>query len=236
MDVADDIAQKTISRLRSAAEPDRTHVSDWYFPSSMESIGMSAPTLKSIEKEIDQELRNYKGDERTMLARRLVESNILEARQVAYLLLSRKEEYIMSLTISDLRALMKGVDNWVSVDTFATMVSGVAWRLGVITDEQVAKWATSKDLWTRRTALVSTVALNTKSRGGTGDVDRTLLICRMLADDHEDMIVKALSWALRSLGSRIPDPVRKFLDEYQDVLHKRVIREVNRKLDTGRKN
>jgi hypothetical protein len=46
---------------------------------------------------------------------------------------------------------------------------------------------------------VSTVALNVRSRGGSGDVPRTLAVCRFLVADPDDMAVKALSWALREL-------------------------------------
>ncbi len=48
--------------------------------------------------------------------------------------------------------------------------------------------------------MVSTVALNLKSRGGTGDTPRTLHVCEQVVDDHHDMIRKALSWALRELS------------------------------------
>src|SRR5262249_29012576 len=119
-------------------------------------------------------------------------------------------------------------------DPFAMYVAGPAWRNGFVSDATVRKWARSRDRWWRRTALVSTVALNLKSRGGTGDVKRTLAICRMLAADPDDMVVKALSWALRALSTREPAAVRAFLD--QQPLHPRVVREVRRKLDTGRKN
>ena len=41
-------------------------------------------------------------------------------------------------------------------------------------------WARSRDLWWRRAAMVSTVPLNNKARGGNGDVLRTLKVCKML--------------------------------------------------------
>jgi hypothetical protein len=47
--------------------------------------------------------------------------------------------------------------------------------------------------------MVSTVALNRESIGGTGDVPRTLGVCQMLVGDADDMVVKAFSWALREL-------------------------------------
>ena len=59
-----------------------------------------------------------------------------------------------------------------------------------------------KDFWWRRAALVSTVPLNAKSHGNGYRTADTLAICEMLIDDREDMVVKALSWALRVLGAR----------------------------------
>ncbi len=84
--------------------------------------------------------------------------------------------------------------------------------------------------------MVSTVALNVKASGGTGDTDRTLAVCRILIDDHDDMVVKALSWALRALVPHDPEAVQGFLTEYEECLAARVKREVKNKLTTGLKN
>lgn len=82
----------------------------------------------------------------------------------------------------------------------------------------------------------STVPLNTKARGGSGDVARTLKICEMLIADRDEMVVKAMCWALRELAKREPKLVRAFLSTHKDVLAARVTREVNNKLTTGLKN
>jgi 3-methyladenine DNA glycosylase AlkD len=58
----------------------------------------------------------------------------------------------------------------------------------------------------------------------------------MLVDDHEDMIVKAMSWALRELVVHDPDAVWAFLREHDDRLGARAKREVRNKLTTGLKN
>jgi len=83
---------------------------------------------------------------------------------------------------------------------------------------------------------VSTVALNVKARGGSGDVPRTLRVCSLLVGDHDDMVVKALSWALRVLVQHDPDAVSGFLAEHEEALAARVKREVRNKLATGLKN
>ena len=73
-------------------------------------------------------------------------------------------------------------------------------------------------------------------QGGFGDTERTLTVCRLLVDDHEDMVVKGLSWALRDLVSHDSEAVEAFLAEHEEVLAARVKREVTHKLETGLKN
>jgi len=100
----------------------------------------------------------------------------------------------------------------------------------------IHRWARSEDRWWRRAAIVCTVALNNKARGGSGDTVRTLEVCRILVSDRDDMVVKAMSWSLRELSRRDPDAVRTFLLEHKGKLAPRVVREVNTKLTTGLKN
>ncbi|NIR52028.1 DNA alkylation repair protein [candidate division KSB1 bacterium] len=63
-----------------------------------------------------------------------------------------------------------------------------SWLHAQVSDELIFKWARSEDICGRRAALVSTVALNTRSRGGKGDTPRTLAVCRLLVHDHHDMV------------------------------------------------
>lgn len=135
----------------------------------------------------------------------------------------------------ELEMLGRGLDSWWSVDSFARTLAGPVWREGHIGDDVILKWVKSPDKWWRRAALVSTVALNVRSRGGKGDVPRTLKVCRLLADDHEDTVEKALSWALRALVAHDRGAVREFIARYEGRLGSRVRREVGNKLRTGLK-
>jgi 3-methyladenine DNA glycosylase AlkD len=157
-------------------------------------------------------------------------------RWQAYEVIAAHEGAFHSLDGPKLEQLGQGIDSWWSTDAFARTLSGPAWKEGLVPDELIAGWAGSPDFWWRRAALVSTVAFNVRSQGGTGDVPRTLAICRLLAADHEDMVVKALSWALRELVYFDPQAVEGFLREYDSVLASRVKREVGNKLRTGLKN
>lgn len=211
--------------LARAGTAQRRRVSEWYFPTRLRVFGTTVPELRRIARKVET-------DDVVGLAKALVASGGFESRGVAYVLLGRKRPVLDAKTVEQLG---KGNDNWGCVDGFATLVAGPAWRRGDISDATIRKWARSKDRWWRRTALVSTVALNLKSRGGLGDAPRTLMICEMLVADHDDMVVKAMSWALRQLSGWEPGAVRRFLDEHRDELHPRVLREVRRKLATGRK-
>jgi 3-methyladenine DNA glycosylase AlkD len=157
-------------------------------------------------------------------------------RWQAYEIIAAHKAAFQSLGSAELEELGRGIDSWWSVDSFARTLSGPAWVAGLVPDELMVKWAGSPDLWWRRAALVSTVAFNIRSHGGTGDVGRTLSICRLLAADHEDMVIKALSWALRELVYFDPQAVEGFLKENEPALAGRVKREVGSKLRTGLKN
>jgi 3-methyladenine DNA glycosylase AlkD len=108
-----------------------------------------------------------------------------------------------------------------------------AWRASQITDADVTEWAHSNDRWWRRAALVCTTRLNV--RGTTENTQRTLAVCKVLIEDRDDMIVKAMSWALRALAKRDPKSVATFIEQYRDQLAPRVVREVGYKLRTGLK-
>ena len=157
-------------------------------------------------------------------------------RWQAYELIQGHKLTFRGLRAAELEELGQGINSWWSTDSFARTLSGPAWRDGQVSDEQIARWAGSPDLWWRRAALVSTVAFNIRSQGGTGDVPRTLAICRLLVDDHQEMVVKALSWALRELVYFDPSAVEGFMKEHEGALAGRVKREVGTKLRTGLKN
>jgi hypothetical protein len=156
-------------------------------------------------------------------------------RWLGYELIRHHRPTFRSLDDATLDGLSAGLDAWGVVDAFGRILSGPAWAQGLASDALIEAWAASDDRWLRRTALVSTVALNSPADGGRGDPDRTLAICRRLVDDRDDMVEKALSWALRVLSVRDAAAVRQFVEAQRPRLAARVKREVRNKLDTGLK-
>ena len=194
----------------------------------------NTPNERAVRRKYSQKLRRAQPELILALARELL-ANYGE-RWVAYELIQAHKAAFQSLGEAELEEFGRGINSWWTVDAFARTLAGPAWRQGQIADALIHRWAHSPDLWWRRAALVSTVALNVRARGGYGDLPRTLAVCRLLVADHEDMVVKALSWALRELVAYDPEVVRAFLQEHEAVLAARVKYEVRNKLTTGLKN
>jgi 3-methyladenine DNA glycosylase AlkD len=195
-----------------------------------------AQSLRTVRRALSKQLADAPASFLISLAEHLLETPSFACRFIAYELILYHKEALRSLRAADLERLGRGIDSWGAVDTFACYLAGPAWREKQIPDAVIHRWARSKDRWWRRAALVSAVPLNNKARGGLGDAKRTLRVCDILIDDRDDIVVKALSWALRELAKRDPDAVRDFVNERHDRLAKRVLREVNNKLSTGRKS
>lgn len=166
-------------------------------------------------------------------------STAADDEQLAFELLRASTRAVLALKPREIEALLAHLHDWNSTDCFASFVSGVAWREGVLRDSILSRWARSEELWVRRAAIVSTVPLNLPARGARapmGEAAKTLGVCVLVIDDHRDMIVKALSWALRTLASKDAKSVAAFVTQHQERLAARVVRETKNKLTTGLKN
>lgn len=194
----------------------------------------NTPNIRAVRIKHSKTLQGAPGAFVLNLAREILKTP--GYRSVAYELIHDHRKAFHSLNADIVEELGQGINSWWTVDSFGRTISGPAWLAGNITDDLIRSWAHSLDYWWRRAALVSTVALNTSSKGGLGDAERTLAICCLLADDHEDMVVKGMSWALRELVPHNPKAVWCFLEDNNGSLAARVKREVRNKLTTGLKN
>ena len=227
---------KIKAELNLVADTVRKEASKTMFPTSMEYMGVRTPNFRKLFKTWWEEIRLWSPEELIQFAKELVETRIFECNQLAYEILWKNKNALKLLNLKDLEELGRNMDNWATTDTFSVLLSGFAWRENQITDADVLNWLKSDNRWWRRAAVVSTVPLNLKSRGGKGDTKRTLMICEKVISNRDNMIVKALSWALRELSKSDKPAVETFMKEYDSQLAGLVRREVYTKLETGRKN
>jgi 3-methyladenine DNA glycosylase AlkD len=194
----------------------------------------NVPTMRAVRREYTKRLKDAKPREIVALAKELYRQRRVH-RFIGDELILYHKGALGTLTPKDVVWFGKGMDSWDQVDCYGGYISGPAWRTGLIDDALVHEWTESPDRWWRRAALVSTVALNARE-SGKGDAKRTLAVCERLIDDRDDMVVKAMSWALRALAVRDAPAARVFVDGHRERLAARVVREVENKLRSGLKN
>jgi 3-methyladenine DNA glycosylase AlkD len=195
----------------------------------------TTPAARGVRRAFSRRLRSVPAGLVLDAAVKLVARGGELERFVAYELVFSHGPARRALTPRWLLRLGRNVASWGAVDCFACYLAGPAWRDGLVPVTLIRRWARSPDRWWRRVALVSTVPLNNKTRGGGGDARRTLAICGLLVADRDDMVTKGLSWALRELAKRDPAAVGAFLRRHEAALAARVRREVLNKLRTGLK-
>ncbi|HQR36282.1 MAG TPA: DNA alkylation repair protein [Blastocatellia bacterium] len=109
------------------------------------------------------------------------------------------------------------INNWDLVDRSAPYVVG-----GYLFDQPRAilyKLARSKNLWERRTAIVSTYFFIRK-----GDLDDTFKIAELLLKDKEDLIHKAAGGWLREAGKKDRQRLIRFLDQHAATMPRTMLR------------
>lgn len=116
------------------------------------------------------------------------------------------------------------INNWDLVDRSAPYVVG-----GYLFDKPRAilyKLAASKNMWERRTAIVSTFYFIRK-----GEIDDTFKIAEMLLNDKEDLIHKAAGGWLREAGKKDRQSLLRFLDKYAATMPRTFLRYAIEHLD-----
>jgi len=192
----------------------------------LRAVPATTVPLRAERRRISRELAGIDRGEMLRLAHDLIGARV--PRFVAYELVLKHPPTLNGLTVDEVESLGEGIATWGDIDCFGCLIAGPAWRIGNLPDRLIRSWARSEDWCWRRAALVATVPLR--------DSLRALAICRLLVNDREDLVVKALSWALRTVAKYDSAAAREFLAEHRRQLAARVLREVGNKLATGRKN
>ena len=116
------------------------------------------------------------------------------------------------------------INNWDLVDRSAPYVVG-----GYLFDKSrdvLYVLARSKNVWERRTAIVSTYYFIRK-----GEVADTFKIAEMLLNDNHDLIHKATGGWLREAGKKDPRKLLSFLDKYAATMPRMALRYAIEHLD-----
>jgi 3-methyladenine DNA glycosylase AlkD len=152
---------------------------------------------------------------------KLLRSPMHEERTVALLVMAerfeRGDERTRSRVYRLYRKNLGRVNNWDLVDASAPTIVG-----GYFENRdrsQLYRWARSKSLWERRIAMLATFRY---IKGG--DFEDALAIARLLLDDEEDLIHKAVGWMLREVGNRHLAAEERFLRSHHREMPRTMLR------------
>lgn len=116
------------------------------------------------------------------------------------------------------------INNWDLVDLGCLHLTGL--YLFDKPRKILYKLAKSKNLWERRTAIVSTTYFIRHN-----DTDDTFAIAELLVHDKEDLVHKGTGWMLRFAGDKHPAKLVAFLDRHAAQMPRTLLRYAIEKLD-----
>jgi 3-methyladenine DNA glycosylase AlkD len=176
-------------------------------------IGLTVPALRGLAKK-------YYALPMTEIDR-LLASPWHEARLLALLILVRQYQKGDARTRQAIYRLYlrrtRRINNWDLVDCSAEHIIGPHWREADAT--LLTRLARSPLLWERRIAMLATFH-DIKQRR----FREPLRVARLLMNDDEDLIHKAVGWMLREIGKRDLDAEKRFLDRYATRLPRTALR------------
>ena len=190
------------------------------------------PSLRGVRKHWTKILKTTDAALVIALAQLLESSAAQNAKWPGYELIRFHPGAFAAVTEAQIVDFASRIASWYATDAFGTILSGPLWARGRLSDALIDGWSRADDRWLRRSALVATVGRNATKP----DAAATLDICLRLAADADDMVEKAVSWALRYLSQKEPDAVANLMAAHGDKFRPRVRREVRNKLATGLKN
>jgi 3-methyladenine DNA glycosylase AlkD len=157
--------------------------------------------------------------------RKLLSSPIHEARFCALIILVKRftrsqtraeEEECFAFYMAHLRE--GRINNWDLVDVSAPTIG--QYLLTEKGSRQVlTEMAGSKNLWVRRSSILFTFAALR-----IGDTKPTFEISTLLLADDQDLMQKAVGWALREAGKISPTQLRQYLEKHGKKMSRTTLR------------
>jgi len=109
------------------------------------------------------------------------------------------------------------INNWDLVDSSASHIVGA--YLQDKDKQPLYQLAKSNHLWQRRIAIIATFHLIRQNQ-----FDDALNISRLLLNDQQDLIHKAVGWMLREIGKRDLSIEKNFLDKHYQQMPRTMLR------------
>ncbi len=167
------------------------------------AIEFNGMPINEIEKLLESPIHEIRAGAVSIMDKESRTKKITESR--------RKEFYELYMRRHD------RINNWDLVDLGCLHMTG-----SYLFDKShtiLYKLARSKNIWERRTAILSSCYFIRQ-----GEVADTFKIAELLVNDKEDLIHKATGWMLRFAGDKDPKQLLSFLNKYAAKMPRTLLR------------
>lgn len=219
-----------LQALRTLADPQKAAEMAAYHKAARAYLGVPVPLITDLANQWREECTV---DQRVSLADALWKTNVHEARVAAAKLLTqariRPDQAVWELFLS----WVPDFDAWAIAD-HACDVGRRRLEAAPSRIEDVAHFASSPLMWTRRAALVVTLPYARKNNPKPEELairERVLGWAADYTTDKDWFIQKAVAWWLRDLSKHDADRVRTFLAGPGQQLRPWAIKEASRHLE-----
>ena len=204
--------------LKTKANSQKAKILQRFFKTGPGEYGEWDVFLGVVVPEIRKVAKKY-GVLKSQDVVKLLHSKIHEERMAALLVMVNKfqtkkeRETIYKTYLKN----TKRINNWDLVDLSADKIVG-----DYLFDKPktiLYKLAKSKSIWERRIAIMATFNFIKRNK-----VEETLKIAKILLNDEQDLIHKAVGWMLREVGKRDMKTEEKFLKKYYKKMPRTMLR------------
>ena len=197
--------------LRQYASPERKRNVERFFKTGKGQYGEEDQFIGVSNPDIRKVAREYKNISLNDIES-LLHSPIHEDRLCALVILVNQNTKATPETQKEIVKLyivnLQYINNWDLVDLSAHYILGKAIYDGIQPKSILDHLVHSPILWERRVAIISTFYFIRK-----GNIDDTLRLSKILLTDKEDLMHKAVGWALREAWKKDSPRVEAFLQE-----------------------
>lgn len=218
------IVTEVLQALKAQANPERAKLVAGYFKTGKGQYGegdifwgMSVPSVRKVAATFWKGMTLEDADQ-------LLHHEVHEARQVALFMLTTlyqktTDEKVKTAIYDFYLDHTDRINNWDLVDLSSATIVG-DYILRHPSQQQCLKdLAKSKNLWERRIAMISTLALVKERQFALPLHQATAL----LSDKH-DLLHKAVGWVLREIGKQDISVLKKFLNRHAATMPRTTLR------------
>ena len=221
------IAKEVVNALKLVATEERRKVNEWFFKTGKGEygygdifLGVTMPNIRRIAKKFSQEIFLQE-------LTKLIQSPIHEVRLCALIILVNKynkeePDRIYHYYLKHLNS----INNWDLVDSSAPYIVGDYLYNNQEQSKILLEFSQSENLWVRRISIVSTFAFIKNN-----EFNKTLEIAKLLLNDDQDLIHKAVGWMLREIYKRDKLIIERFLRQNYALIPRTTLRYAIERMD-----